>query len=364
MSELRYDPIKNRWTIIAPERKHRPNEFVVPRQEPQAEPAGCPFDPTREQRTLHEILAIPRVAGSGESTDSRGDSGRAGDGTNWQVRVVASRFPVLRVEGEVEREGIGLYDRVSGVGAHEIIAENPDHHRETADLEVGELVQVLLACRSRLLDLRRDPRLRYTLLFKNKGLGAGASLSHPHWQLIATPIIPTDIVQELRAGREHFRRKERCVFCDLIHHEQRLGERIALETGRFVAVEPFASAYPFETWILPKGHHHDFATVTDDELHGFAAILRDLLRRLRVLLADPPYNLVLHTAPSPRPRPGQPDYWTTIEHDYHWHLELIPRITRIAGFEWGSGLNINPAPPEEAARFLKGADPEGGGASG
>jgi UDPglucose--hexose-1-phosphate uridylyltransferase len=346
MSELRFDPIRNRWTIIAPERKHRPDEFVVPdSEEIDTDATGCPFDSAVEPRHLHEIFAIPQ-------------SEPREDGPSWQVRVVASRFPVLRVEGQVEREGSGLYDRVTGVGAHEVIVESPDHHRETADLDIDELEQVLSACRSRFLDLRRDRRLRYTLLVKSRGRRAGASLSHPHWQLIALPIIPTHVVQELRASREHFRGKERCLFCDLIRQEQRLVERVALETDRYIAVTPFASAFPFETWILPKAHHHDFATITDDDLLGFAAILRDLLRRLRMLLDDPPYNVVVHTAPSPHPRPGQPDYWTTIEHDYHWHAEIIPRITRVSGIEWSSGLRINPTPPEEAARFLRAADPE------
>ncbi len=353
MSELRYDPIKHRWAIIAPERKLRPDELVVPQRpaDPLAEVAGCPFEYGQEHRTPPEILVIPRAQA-------------AGSGPNWQVRVVPNRFPVLRVEGQVSREGLAFYDRLSGVGAHEVIIESPDHGRDTADLAVDEVVSALIACRSRLQDLRRDPRLRYSLLFKNRGRDAGATYSHPHWQLISTPIIPTVVVQELKVARDHFGRKERCIFCDLIRLEQRLGLRVALETDRFVAVNPYASAYPFETWILPRTHSHDLAVAPDDDLRGLALILRDLLRRLRVLLSDPPYNLVLHTAPSPHPRPGQPDYWTTIEHDFHWHLEVAPCITRVAGFEWGSGYTVNPTPPEEATRFLKDADPEGGAAKG
>ncbi len=350
MSELRYDPIKHRWSIIAPGRKLRPSELVVPRREADAEAeadaSGCPFEYGQEQRTAHEILSIPRANG-------------AGGGAGWQVRVVPNRFPVLRVEGEVAREGVGFYDRLSGVGAHEVIVENPDHWRESADLEVEELVSLFVACRSRLQDLRRDPRLRYILLFKNKGREAGASLFHPHWQLIATPIIPTVVVQELQAARDHYGRKERCIFCDMIRLEQRLGQRVALETDRFLAISPFASAFPFETWVLPRAHAHDLAVASDDDLRGLSVILRDLLRRLRLLLSDPPYNLVLHTAPSAHPRPGQPAYWSTIEHDFHWHLELVPRITRFAGFEWGSGYTVNPTPPEEAAAFLREADPDG-----
>ncbi len=349
MSELRFDPIKNRWSIIASERKLRPHEFNVPRQDatPDNGRENCPFEPGRERMTPPEILVLPPPS-------------PRPDGPSWQVRVVPNKFPALRVEGHVEREGLGLYDRVAGIGAHEVIIETPEHEKEMADLELEELALVFHAYRARLLDLRKDLRLRYVLLFKNKGRESGASLSHPHSQLIATPIIPTFVVHELNASRQHFRHKERCIFCDLIHQEQRLGERIALETGSFIALEPYASAFPFETWILPKAHQFDFGALTDDELLALARIVQDLLRRMKSLLDDPPYNMVVHTAPSPHPRPGQPDYWSTIEYDYHWHIELVPRITRIAGFEWGSGYTINPTPPEEAARFLQEADPIGG----
>lgn len=347
MSELRFDPIANRWVIIAPERRQSPDELVMPAPgEGERVSADCPFEYGREDRSPHEILVVHRQR-------------PAASGPNWQVRVVPHRFPVLRVEGAVEREGMGIYDRVAGVGAHEVVVESPDHRRETADLTVDELMQVLIACRARLVDLRRDQRLRYIHIFKNRGRAAGARLSHPHWQVIATPVIPTVVIQELKAARDHYRAKERCLFCDLIRHEQRLGERVALETARYVAVCPYASAHPFETWILPVEHRHDVADASDDELRGLAIILRDLLRRVRVLLADPPYSLALHTIPSPHPRAGQPAYWSTIEHDYHWHLELVPHITRPAGFEWATGLTVNPTPPEEAARFLKDTDPEG-----
>jgi UDPglucose--hexose-1-phosphate uridylyltransferase len=343
MSELRHDPIRNRWVIIAPERRLRPHELVRPSAGPRPDAGDCPFEPGKESRTPPEILRVPRP-----------------DGKGWQVRVVSNKFPALRVEGQIERAGVGPYDSVSGVGAHEVIVESPDHDRELADMEPWEVELILRAWRERLTDLRRDERLRYILLFKNRGLESGASIAHPHSQLIATPMIPTFIVQELAAGRRHYQLKERCLFCDVIRMELELGERIALETPRYVALNPYASSFPFETWILPKNHAHDIAAAPDAELKALATIITDLTRRLRALLDDPPYNMVLHTAPSPHPRPGRPEYWDTLEYDFHWHLELVPRISRIAGFEWGSGFTINPTAPEEAARFLRDADPEGG----
>jgi len=336
-SELRYCPIKHSWTIIAPGRNHRLKDSPPAGREPAPAAKDDPFAPGNESQTPPEICAIPLTDGASE----------------WQVRVFANTFPVLRVEGDVIREGVGLNDRVSGVGAHEVIVETPESDRELADLGINEIELVLQTYRARLTDLRRDSRLRYVLIFKNKGREAGASVAHAHSQLIATPIIPTVVVQELNSAREHYLRRERCLFCDVIRQELRLAERVCLETGPYLAIAPYASAFPFETWILPKEHRHDFALASNEELHGLAVILRDFLRRMRTLLDDPPFNLVLHTAPSPHPRPGQPGFWSTIEHDFHWHLEIVPRITRRAGFEWGSGFTINPTPPEEAARQIR-----------
>ncbi|NWG00687.1 MAG: galactose-1-phosphate uridylyltransferase [Thermoanaerobaculaceae bacterium] len=340
MSELRFDPIRRRWSIIATERRFRPHEFRRPEGDPPGDVSGCPFEYGNEHTTPPEIFAI--AAGP-----------RQPNGPNWHVRVVPNKFPALGIEGELTRQGVGIYDRVNGIGAHEVIIETPHHLRCAADLSVSELALVLRAWRERIIDLRKDIRIRYVLLFKNHGKEAGASLYHPHSQLIATPIIPTVVVEELNIAREHWGHKERCIFCDMIAQERAFGDRVALETDRFILLEPFASSFPFETWLLPKQHSHDFALCNDQMLESLAAVIRDFLRRIRTLLADPPYNLILHTAPSSHPRPGQPRYWTTIEYDFHWHLEFIPRITRIAGFEWGSGYAINPTPPEEAARFLR-----------
>jgi UDPglucose--hexose-1-phosphate uridylyltransferase len=340
-SEVRHCPVKQRWTIIAPQRQQRPGEGVLHDHPETVAVEDDPFAAGNENQTAPEIFRLPPQ-----------------DDGPWQVRVFANSFPALRVEGEVIREAVGLNDTVTGVGAHEVIVETPAPDRELADLEANEIELVLQAYRARLLDLRRDTRLRYVLVFKNKGRQAGASVNHAHSQLIATPIIPTAVVSELNSCREHFSRRERCLFCDLIRQEQRLAERVCLETDRYIALAPFAAASPFETWILPKAHRHDFAHSSDSELQGMAVMLRDFLRRARRLLDDPPYNLVLHTVPNPHPRPGRPGYWSTIEHDFHWHFEFAPRTNRLAGFEWGSGFSINPTPPEEAAKLLQEADAE------
>ncbi|HYB24757.1 MAG TPA: DUF4931 domain-containing protein, partial [Solirubrobacteraceae bacterium] len=270
MSELRFDPIRRRWSIIATERRFRPHEFKRPGPEPPGDIGACPFEYGNEGATPLEIFAIANRP-------------RQPNTPNWQVRVVPNKFPALGIEGELTREGVGIFDRVNGIGAHEVIVETPDHHRAAADMSAEEIALVLRAWRERLVDLRRDIRIRYVLLFKNHGREAGASLFHPHSQLIATPIIPTFVVEELNVAREHWARKERCIFCDLIQQERSFGDRVALETDRFVLLEPFAASFPFETWLLPKVHSHDFALCTDELLGDLARLVRDFLRRIRVL---------------------------------------------------------------------------------
>jgi UDPglucose--hexose-1-phosphate uridylyltransferase len=340
MSELRWDPLKRHWVIIAADRGRRPNDFLA--KEPPTPMTSCPFCYGNEDKAPHEIFAI-RPSGPPDSP-------------NWKVRVIPNKYPVLRVEGEVKSRGYGLYDVMDGIGAHEIIIETPDHDRGMADLSPAEITDVLTAYRARLLDLRRDVRLRYMVLFKNHGARAGAALSHSHSQLIAVPLVPPVAVTELQVCREFFEQKGRCIFCDIIEFELQTGERIVREFSDFVIFTPFASCLPFELRLFPKKHLHDFALLDDGSLNKLAVALKDMLMRLKEILQDPPFNFILHTSPSLQPRPGRHDFWSSIEYDYHWHIELVPRITPIAGFEWGSGFHINPTPPEDAAAFLRGAN--------
>lgn len=338
MSELRHDPIKRRWVIIAAERALKPEDFA---REPLPAPlANCPLCPGNERYTGHEILAVR-------------DPGTPANGPGWRVRVVPNKFPVLRVEGPLERWGQGLYDVASGVGAHEVIVETADHDRTLADLSVEELREVLRVFRARLADLTRDVRLRYLMLFKNQGTDAGARLAHPHSQIIAIPEIPNQIARELRSGQDYFGQKERCLFCDAVRQEVEGGDRLVLDAARYVAFVPFASALPFEIALYPRFHAHDFTATGDEDLLHLASALREVLGRLRAVLEDPPYNLALHTSPPPHERPGRRGMWDSLPLDWHWHFEIAPRITRIAGFEWSSGFYINPVVPEDAARFLR-----------
>ncbi|MFA5114165.1 MAG: galactose-1-phosphate uridylyltransferase [Candidatus Margulisiibacteriota bacterium] len=341
MPELRKDPISDRWVVVSTERGRRPTDFggsSVGAE--QAETKFCPFCEGNEPKTPAEIIAwrkastLPNTAG-------------------WDVRVIPNKFPALIIEGDVNRTGMGIYDMMSGIGAHEVIVETPKHNMNIPDLPDEHVERILWAYKQRITDLEKDKRFRYILVFKNYGTAAGASLAHPHSQLIATPITPRYIKMELSNSRNYFQEKERCIFCDMIRQELGSGERLVYENEYFVCFAPFASRFPFELWLMPRRHEHGFQLMPDEERAQLARCLKDVLSRLRKTLNDPPYNYVLHTAPNSVPRPGKPDYWGTIQYDFHWHIEIIPRLTKQAGFEWGSGLYINPTAPEEAAKYLR-----------
>jgi len=247
---------------------------------------------------------------------------------------------------------------MDGIGAHEIIIETPKHISNAADLSTEQIRLALQTAAARMADLERDPRFRYALWFKNYGEVSGAGrIQHSRSQLIATPVTPLRVKEELRGARRYFEEKERCLVCDLVSQEREAKTRIVIESAHVVALCPFAARFPFEVWILPKRHQCDFGKMQPKELADAAGVFKQVLSRLKAALSDAPYNVLLHTAPF-RHQGGKVGHWKTIEDDYHWHLELIPRLTRVAGFEWGSGFYINPTPPEESARYLREADVE------
>ncbi len=330
MSELRRDPIIGRWNIIETEGPAGPETFEV---DPQTMTGGkCPFCYGNELMTPPEIHVV-RPQGS------------APNGPGWNLRVVSNKFPALKIEGELNRRGIGVYDLCNGVGAHEVIVESPDHQRQMSDLSLEEMANVITAFKLRSLDLRGDRRLKYTLIFKNFGLSAGASLEHSHCQLIALPIVPKRVQEELKGAQRYFEFRDRCPYCDMMSQELQEHERLVLENRSFVAICPFMSSFPFELWILPKIHGADFAQISPEAIGDFARILKETLTRLRVALSNPSYNFIIHTAPIE----------THEREEYHWHMELIPKLTKTAGFEWGTGFYINPTSPELAADVLRNA---------
>ncbi|MFQ6084575.1 MAG: galactose-1-phosphate uridylyltransferase [Candidatus Aminicenantia bacterium] len=341
MSELRFDPLRRRWTIIAPKRKRRPQEYYICQMDhlPEKE-RSCPFCYGNEGETPPESFVIA-------------PPGRKPNTLGWSVRVVPNKFPALKGKGQIEKRKIGHFDLIKKAGAHEVIIESPRHNYPISERKIEEIRDVLIAFRERIKHYSQDNRVRYVLIFKNYGIDAGASLIHPHSQLIATPIVPSVVDIELRSSQEHYFQNKRCLMCQIMTEELALQERIVIEDKDYLIWEPFASSFPFETWILPQKHGHDFSLLDDFELEKTAVILKEALRRIKIYLKNPPYNLILHTSPIPKQSSEKEDYWETVEYAYHWHFELIPRLIRIAGFEWGSGMQINPIPPEEAAIYLR-----------
>ena len=326
MNELRRDPITGRWIITLSDKIPDLNAFRV---EPQKkDPKGCPFCWGKESETPPEIIAH-RKAGPANSP-------------GWTVRVVANKYPALKIEGELNKEGMGVFDMMNGVGAHEVIIETPDHFKDMADLNHFEAEEVIWAYLARSIDLRGDKRFKYILIFKNFGPSAGASLEHPHSQLIALPIVPKRVLEEIDGAAKYFEYRGRCVFCDMIREEREEKNRVIYEDELVIAFCPYVSRFPYEVWILPKRHQSDFTGVNRDEVPCVARALRNSLARIKKLLDDPPYNFIIHTSPINGHE----------REDYHWHIEIMPKLSKMAGFEWGSGFYINPVPPVIAAGNL------------
>jgi len=329
--ELRQDPVTGRWVILAPERARRPREFR-PAEDGLERSAPCPFCEGHEDRTPPEVLA------------RRGPGSRP-DGPGWRVRVVPNLYPAVVPGGAgAAPEERGLFRRRDGAGAHEVIVESPRHLVSLTALDETAVAEVLDVWQERLRGLGRERGLAHALIFKNVGARAGASLEHVHTQLIALPAVPVVVEEELAGARRHHDATGRCVFCEVVRAEEADGRRLVSGTGSHVALEPWASRFPFETHVLPRRHVARFEDLLPGERADLARALRDVLARLEQVLDAPHYNLLVHTAPF-----GQDG-----DAPYHWHIEILPRLARLAGFEWGTGFHINAVPPEEAAARLRG----------
>jgi UDPglucose--hexose-1-phosphate uridylyltransferase len=336
--ELRKDPIVGRWVIISTDRAKRPTDFI--REQVKMKGGFCPFCYGNENKTPPEVLAY-RPNPNGGPAPQRNASG-------WTLRVVPNKFPALGIEGNLGRQAEGMFDKMNGIGAHEVVIETPDHNQTLANLPKKRIEEVFWAFRDRVLDLKQDKRFKYILIFKNYGEAAGASLEHTHSQLIALPILPKQVIEELEGAKNYFKFKERCIFCDMIRQETEATTRVVAENQDFVTMAPYAPRFPFETWILPKRHESAFENGISHIYENLASALKTVLMKMDRVLDNPAYNLVIHTSP----------VQDTTNDYYHWHLEIMPKLTKMAGFEWGTGFYINPTPPEESAKFLREASIE------
>jgi len=336
MPELRRDPIAGRWVIISPERAMRPGQLKPTARYAQPAPENCPFCEGREAKTPPEIWAS-RSSGAPNSP-------------GWSIRVVPNKYPALRIEGDLGKRGDGIYDAMAGIGAHEVIVETPQHLLSTSEQPPTQVADTLTTYKARMTDLARDKRFVYCLIFKNVGDAAGASLEHSHSQLIATPIVPVRVQSKLDRSLQYFDFRGRCLFCDMIQQELAADVRVVTATDHFISMQPFAPRFPFETWIFPRQHISHFESTESAQLPELAALLHDTITRIERVALGPAYNYLIHTAPN---------NLTHSDH-FHWHLELLPRLTRVAGFEWGTGFYINPLPPEDATRYLREAGSQAG----
>jgi len=313
------------WVVVTTDHPRGPSDYLPfkPPYQPQEAAGVCPFCPGNEGMTPKETFSSSR------------------EGGGWSVRVVPNKFPFFHIEGKFDRRPEGMYDVMEAIGAHEIVVEAPEHHQNLATLEPSRIEKILFAYRERLIDLERDQRFQQFLILKNY---PGIFNRHPHSHIMAMPVIPRRIDEEILGTLDYFQRKERCIFCDIIKEEISMKKRVVLETVHFLVFSPFASRYPFETWIVPKSHSPDFHHIQEEEMEDLAVVIQSLFIRYYKLLSDPPYSFIFHTSPV------QSQFHRS---EYHWHIETRLRIGLREGFEWGTGFFVNPTPPEDAAAYLR-----------
>jgi UDPglucose--hexose-1-phosphate uridylyltransferase len=339
MSQLRKDLISGRWVIIASERGKRPDDFR-PSQAASEKKEGsqvfCPFCEGNESKTPPEVFSLRKFK---TSPDEPG----------WRVRVVPNKFPALERGTPPPKPNKSIFQWLPGVGVHEVVIESPEHDKELADLPIDHIRDVLLVFQERIRNIEEELHYKYVQVFKNKGKEAGASLSHPHSQIVATPIVPKRIKEELYGAERIFNRFQECIFCQIIREEIENKERLILENRHFCGITPFASRFPFEMVVYPLRHSAFFSSLDQEELLSMAQILKAVLLKLKIILSDPPFNFIIHQTPNPNLSNKS---WPGMEKSFHWHMEITPVLTQVAGFELGTGFYINPVPPETAAKFL------------
>jgi len=322
-TELRKDPTSGRWVLVQ-NRASRPSDGT-----------RCPFCPGHEAETPPEIAAY------------RSD-GQPPNSADWLVRVIPERAPLLQIEGDIQREGLGMFDKVSGRGASEIVIETPDHGASWDALAVGDIERVLWMYRERIVDLYRDPQIRAVLVSRREPTPA-ARISHPFSRIIGAPIIFDDLRQELATAHQYFAYKQRCLYCDISRQERRDGQRVVTETPHFLVYTPYASRRSFETWVVPLTHLHRFEGSSAPGMADLAQVLQDIVRRLHAARPGVPLELCIHTGPN-RGMRLRDDEWRTLADDYHWHIEIAPDGS---AREAVGGFAVNPVPPEAAARRLR-----------
>lgn len=328
MPELRQNLATKEWVIIASERAKRPNAYIEPKHVPLTEgrslyDAHCPFCPGNEELDL-EIARYPV------------------DGP-WRTRIVRNKYPALAADGLLARTFEGVQRRITGIGYHEVLVEHQHHNTTLALMTVDEIREVFETFQRRGHVIRQDPRVEQIIYFKNHGERAGASLPHTHSQIVGLPIVSGDIRRRIEEARRFFDDMGMCVYCTMLAEELKSGERIIAANEYFGAFVLYAASSPFHAWIMPREHRASFGNATHEEIAALAEVVHDVLQRLYFGLNDPDYNLIIRSSPVKELENGY----------FHWYLTLVPRLSRTAGLELGSGVWINPSLPEACAEFLR-----------
>jgi len=336
-NEMRKDYLIDRWTVIAAQRKKRPTDFKKASEE-KRQAGVCALEPGNEHMTPPAVL-VYRPTAKGIKKDRDHDGSRH---KNWLIRCVPNLYPAFTPPEEDEKIGAGgsVFRRDRATGHHEVLVESPNHDEHPGTARISQLVHVVNACIDRLRELSSKPYVKYVSIFRNHGLEAGASLSHAHTQIIATPFIPKIVEEELKASQDVFKKERHCAFCAIIEKEEK-SDRFVWKNHDFVVFAPWASVHPFEFWVFPKRHQCCLLDLSQSEVESLAKTMRVCFGGLKTLLNDPPYNFGFHQITA-----GACEY-------YHWHLEVYPRLSIWAGFEKNTGIFINVVSPEDAAKHMR-----------
>lgn len=331
MPQLRKDPILKQWVIISPEKGRLITDYLRDDQPGTIEESSdkCPFCEGNEHLTPPEVMAFRK-------------NGTLPNQPGWWIRIVPDSTPIFTPTGEVAREGIGMFDAMNSIGIHEVVVETPHHAIGLHNTSLDQVRELIWAFKQRLLEIKKNPSYKHFLIVKNSGRGL-SGFSHSHSHLVAMPIIPKRIEDEIDGAREYFHYHDRCIYCDIVRQEIEENSRIIHQDHLFLIFCPFASRFPFEMEIIPRSHQPFFENINNDHVHGFANVLQIAVKKIHALFPDMPYNFILHSSPC-----------TDSYRDFfHWHLEIVPKPVKISGFEWGSGFYINPVAPEDAAKKMR-----------
>ncbi|MBS3817914.1 galactose-1-phosphate uridylyltransferase [bacterium] len=337
MSQIREDPITGRWVIIAPERNRRPHPAPTSSHPSPSHEKDCPFCEGNEDQTPPEEYAVR-------------EKGSEPDKPGWRIRVFPNKFPALDSSKSSSRHSRGNFCWMEGAGVHEVVVETPSHAQQMSDLHDSHLQEVLKTYQERIRNIEETSTCHYIQVFKNRGELAGASQSHTHSQIVATPLLSARIKDKIEIAEKFFQETQRCRICQIIKQESQEKDRLIQQNQHFCMIAPFASRFAYEMHVYPFRHSAYYREISEEELKSLSQIIKKSISTLKEKLFSPPFILILNQGPNPRMVWKN---WRSIHKSYHWHIEIFPVLSPLAGFERGTGFYINPVSPEKAAEYFR-----------